>query len=375
MDLPGVRSGAQHPDARRGEPAGQTLGELAPGRVGDAQEDHRRERSRPGSGHRQRGFYGRYPSPPFAGGLPDLILFSALIRSVPPPRLPRASRRAPFRAPFPAALVAGILLPILVPLGGCPAPADLAGRSSETPPAAPTQETAAPTQETAATTPETAATPGAAPAADASDARPRLIAFGDSLTAGYGIEVSEAWPARLQELLDAGGFAFRVVNAGVSGETTSGGRRRLPWLLDREPGAALIVIALGGNDGLRGIPAPVMRENLREMVREAQERGLGVLLAGVPAPPELGRDYEAEFRAVFGEVAAGTGAGLLDSILAGVAGVPEWNQRDGIHPNPEGARRLADNVLAALRPLLAEAAATSEPGWEPGGPAGVSAPR
>ncbi len=179
-----------------------------------------------------------------------------------------------------------------------------------------------------------------------------LLAFGDSLTAGYGIEAAEAWPARLQRLLDDSRFGYRVVNAGVSGETTSGGLRRLPWVLDREPSAVLIVIALGGNDGLRGVPVRVMEESLRGMIDEAQERGLGVLLAGVPAPPELGRDYEAEFGAVFAAVAAGTGVPLLPNLLEGVAGIPEKNQPDRIHPNPEGARRLAANVLAALRPLL-----------------------
>ena len=204
--------------------------------------------------------------------------------------------------------------------------------------------------------PETAPPPPAAAVED--DPRPTLVAFGDSLTAGYGIDLDEAWPARLQERLDAEGFAYRVVNAGVSGETTSGGLRRLPFVLDRNPNAALVVIALGGNDGLRGVPVDVMMDNLEAMIREAEGRGLQVLLAGVPAPPELGRDYEDGFAETFREVAGATGVPLLPSLLEGVAGVAELNQRDGIHPTAEGALRLAENAFAALKPLLAEPPAT-----------------
>ena len=200
--------------------------------------------------------------------------------------------------------------------------------------------------------PETVPPPAAAPAAD--DSRPALVAFGDSLTAGYGIDLDEAWPARLQERLDAAGFAYRVVNAGVSGETTSGGLRRLPFVLDRNPDAALVVIALGGNDGLRGVPVDVMTDNLEAMIREAEGRGLKVLLAGVPAPPELGRDYEDGFAETFREVSGAAGVPLLPSLLEGVAGVAELNQRDGIHPTAEGALRLAENAFEALRPLLTE---------------------
>lgn len=184
------------------------------------------------------------------------------------------------------------------------------------------------------------------------DDRPALIAFGDSLTAGYRLEVEEAWPARLQERLDEEGIALRVVNAGVSGETSSGGLRRLPWVLDRQPAARFLVVALGGNDGLRGVPASVMTENLLGMIREAEGRGLSVLLAGVPTAPELGPDYAEEFRDAFRTVARDTGTPLLENLLHGVAGVPEWNQPDRIHPNAAGARLLAGNVFAALAPLL-----------------------
>lgn len=271
------------------------------------------------------------------GGSPGAIKSSRMVRSVPP--LAGGRRRNGWTRTVRGAIFGSALLS----LAGCSESAPSPGDRSEAP---------------------AAAAPPAPFADDPADSRPRLIAFGDSLTAGYGIEVSEAWPARLQELLDEGGFAYRVVNAGVSGETTSGGLRRLPWVLDREPDARLVVIALGGNDGLRGMPARLMEENLRGMIAEAEGRGLTVLLAGVPAPPELGRDYEVEFETAFREVAGGAGVALLPSLLEGVAGVPERNQRDGIHPNPQGAQRLAGNVLAALRPLLTE----------PAGSRGVSAP-
>ena len=247
-----------------------------------------------------------------------------MFRRVSSPAAPGAARRARRRG-------TGWLLPALwLSLAGCGDPdvsAPLAGAREPAPPP---------------------------PAARTADSRPSLIAFGDSLTAGYGIERTESWPARLQEHLDAGGFDYRVVNAGVSGETTSGGLRRLPWVLDRNPSAEVVVIALGGNDGLRGVPVDVMRENLESMVAEAEGRGLRVLLAGVPAPPELGRDYEDGFRDVFREVAARAGAPLLPSLLEGVAGVADLNQPDGIHPTAEGARRLAENAFAALLPLLGE---------------------
>jgi len=207
------------------------------------------------------------------------------------------------------------------------------------------------------------------PVEDPDDDRPAIVAFGDSLTAGYGMEIEEAWPARLQERLDREGLALRVVNAGVSGETSSGGLRRLPWVLDREPAARVLVLALGGNDGLRGVPASVMAENLRAMIRDAEERGLAVLLAGVPTAPELGPDYAEEFRAAFREVAEETRTPLLENLLDGVAGDPALNQDDRIHPNAEGARRLADNVFAAIGPLLEPAASgAAAPAAEPSDP-------
>ena len=239
--------------------------------------------------------------------------------------LSSAERRSRFRALLAVLVIAGAVLP------GC-------GDGSDEPPPPALRPPARPPEPPPVETP--------------ADGRPAIIAFGDSLTAGYGLEVEEAWPARLQERLDEEGISLRVVNAGVSGETSSGGLRRLPWTLDRQPAARFLVIALSGNDGLRGVPASVMTENLIGMIREAEGRGLSVLLAGVPTAPELGPDYADEFRDAFRAVARDTGTPLLENLLAGVAGDPEWNQPDRIHPNAAGARLLAGNVFAALAPLL-----------------------
>lgn len=238
---------------------------------------------------------------------------------------------APFRALFPTLLVAGALLACGDGPGDRPADFEAPGAEKRGAPA-----------------PAAGPPPAEAPA----DERPAIVAFGDSLTAGYRLEIEEAWPARLQERLDEAGIGLRVVNAGVSGETSSGGLRRLPWVLDRQPEARFLVLALGGNDGLRGVPASVMTENLSGMIREAEGRGLSVLLAGVPTAPELGPDYAEEFRDAFRGVARDTGTPLLENLLEGVAGDPELNLPDRIHPNEAGARLLAGNVFAALAPLL-----------------------
>lgn len=252
-------------------------------------------------------------------------------RPLPSGVLRPAAASARFRALLPALLAAGALLAC----GGGPndGPADFEAPGADRPrPSAPA--------------------PVPPPAEAPADERPAIVAFGDSLTAGYRLEIEQAWPARLQERLDEEGIALRVVNAGVSGETSSGGRRRLSWVLDRQPAARFLVLALGGNDGLRGVPASVMTDNLSGMIREAEERGLSVLLAGVPTAPELGPDYAEEFRDAFRRVARDTGTPLLENLLEGVAGDPELNQPDRIHPNEAGARLLAANVFAALAPLL-----------------------
>ena len=184
---------------------------------------------------------------------------------------------------------------------------------------------------------------------------PRIVAFGDSLTAGLGLAPEEAYPARLQEHLDRAGHRLRVVNAGVSGDTTAGGLRRLPWALEGD--VRILILALGGNDGLRGLPVEQMQDNLSRMIASAQQRGVRVLLAGMESPPNFGKAYTDAFRRVFERLAAEHDVDFLPFLLAGVAGVPALNQADGIHPNARGAERVAANVWSALEPLLGRATA------------------
>lgn len=206
----------------------------------------------------------------------------------------------------------------------------------------PDRESAAAPAIPAVTAPATAPTPVVA--------RPRIVAFGDSLTAGYGVQKNESYPAVLQRMLDERGYVYEVVNSGVSGETTAGGRRRIDKALDGD--VRIAIIALGGNDGLRGLPVADLRANLEAMVDAAKAKGAKVLIAGMEAPPQMGDAYTRDFREVFRVVAKERGVELLPFLLEGVAGEPELNQADSIHPNPEGARHVAGTVFAALEPLL-----------------------
>jgi len=199
-------------------------------------------------------------------------------------------------------------------------------------------------------TPPAAAAP--APAADPAPAatRPRVVVLGDSIAAGYGLRREESFPARLQERLDREGYGFEVVNAGVSGDTSAAGLRRLDWSLDGD--VRILVVELGGNDGLRGLPPAELKKNLTAIVHAARERHIGVLLCGMEAPPNAGPAYTAEFREAFTSVARDEGVPLVRFVLDKVAGVEGLNQDDGIHPNARGARMVADTVWPALHPLL-----------------------
>lgn len=177
-----------------------------------------------------------------------------------------------------------------------------------------------------------------------------IVALGDSLTAGFGVAPDEAWPARLEARLQSAGWDYRVINAGVSGDTTAGGLRRLDWVLRAEPEIA--VVALGANDGLRGQNVATMRANLKAIVDRLRARGVRVLLAGMRMPPNYGDVYTREFAAAFGEVARGAGVALMPFLLEGVAAVPSLNQADGIHPNAEGHRIIADAIWTYVKPLL-----------------------
>ena len=183
---------------------------------------------------------------------------------------------------------------------------------------------------------------------------PRLVVLGDSLTAGLGLEATEAYPARLQERLDAAGYDVEVVNAGVSGDTTAGGLRRLAWALDG--GAEVLVVALGGNDGLRGLSIDQMKDNLSQIIMVATSGGIEVLLAGMEAPPNFGWVYTEAFRDVFRQLAHEHDVTLVPFLLEGVAGVPDLNQSDGIHPNAEGAARVAEHVWPAIERLVQQVA-------------------
>jgi acyl-CoA thioesterase I len=177
-----------------------------------------------------------------------------------------------------------------------------------------------------------------------------VVALGDSLTAGLGVAADEAFPARLEARLRAEGYAYRVVNAGVSGDTTAGGLRRVDWVLRSSP--QVVIVALGANDGLRGQNPPAMRANLDGIVARLQAAGARVLLAGMRMPPNYGSEYTKEFEAVFPAVARGAKITLMPFLLDGVAGVPRLNQADGIHPTAAGQQVIADHVWPYLRPLL-----------------------
>ena len=191
-------------------------------------------------------------------------------------------------------------------------------------------------------------------------ALPKIVAFGDSLTAGFGIGLDEAYPAVLQDLLDDEGYAYEVVNAGVSGDTSAGGVRRLDWVLDGRD-VEVLILALGANDGLRGLPPAEMKKNLADIIERARVRGIGVLLAGFEAPPDSRDRYLQEFVSVFPELAREHELALLPSLLQDVAGVSELVQEDGKHPNVKGARVLAENVFRALEPFLFRPGVSSAP--------------
>jgi acyl-CoA thioesterase-1 len=190
-------------------------------------------------------------------------------------------------------------------------------------------------------------------AAAAPRAAARTILFiGTSLTAGYGVGSDAAWPAVIQQKVDSAGLPFRVVNAGVSGETSAGGLRRIDWSLQQP--VDVLVLELGANDGLRGLDPDAMRANLDGIVQRTRSRypGADIILIGMEAPPNLGDAYTTRFRRVFVELARTHNAPLVPFFLDGVAGVPALNLADGIHPNVQGHRILAANVWPVLERVL-----------------------
>jgi acyl-CoA thioesterase I len=180
--------------------------------------------------------------------------------------------------------------------------------------------------------------------------RPKIVAFGDSLTAGYGLAQSDSYPSLLQMRLEESGYHYEVVNAGVSGETSAGGVRRIDRALQGDVG--LVIVELGGNDGLRGLPVDDLKRNLTAIIKKAKAKGAPVVLAGMEAPPQFGEEYTALFRNVFKEVAREQGVPLIPFFLEGVAGDPDLNQVDGIHPNSKGAKIVTEVVFRNVEPLL-----------------------
>jgi len=179
-----------------------------------------------------------------------------------------------------------------------------------------------------------------------------ILFFGNSLTAGYGIEPSQAFPALIQKKIDSLNLNYTVVNGGVSGETSSGGNGRIDWAL-RQP-VDVFILELGGNDGLRGIAVQETRKNLQEIIDKvvAKNPQTKLILAGMQMPPSMGQDYIKEFRNLYPELASKNKMSFIPFLLEGVGGESELNQRDGIHPNEKGAIIVAENVWKILQPLL-----------------------
>jgi len=181
-----------------------------------------------------------------------------------------------------------------------------------------------------------------------------VVFFGDSLTEGYGLDdpATDAYPAQVQKKITDAHLPWRVVNAGLSGETTAGGLRRVDWIL-RLP-ADIFILALGGNDGLRGIDPAVSRANIQGIIDRvrAKNPATKIILAGMMMPPSMGEDYARDFSAIYPTLAEKNRLTLIPFLLDGVGGHPELNQADGIHPTPEGAAKVAETVWKTLRPLL-----------------------
>lgn len=186
--------------------------------------------------------------------------------------------------------------------------------------------------------------------AAAADTRPVIAAFGDSLTAGYGLDPGLSYPDYLQKLLDAQGYRYRVVNLGISGDTTSGGVSRVNSALALKP--RIVILALGANDGLRGLPLAATRANLDRMIDAFQKAGVRVLLAGITLPRNYGPDYIKAFDAIYPDLAKKYKVPLMPFLLEGVATEPKLMQPDRLHPTSAGTKKVADAVFRHLRPLL-----------------------
>jgi acyl-CoA thioesterase-1 len=205
--------------------------------------------------------------------------------------------------------------------------------------------------DTSATKTTAAASPTAE--APASKTQPAILFFGDSITAGLGVEPDEAYPALIEQRVDSLHLPYTVVNAGLSGETTAGGRSRINWVLSRQP-VGVFVLELGGNDGLRGLPLADTRKNLQAIIDTVRQKApqAKIVLAGMQIPPNMGAAYAADFKKLYAEVATKNKLTLIPFLLENVGGIAKLNQRDGIHPTPEGHKLVARTVWRTLQPVL-----------------------
>lgn len=194
------------------------------------------------------------------------------------------------------------------------------------------------------------------------DSKPTILFFGNSLTAGYGLDPDQAYPALIQEKLDSLGYEYQVINAGLSGETTASGSTRLDWVLERQA-VDIFVLELGGNDGLRGINPEETQRNLEAMIEKIRtvNPDVEIILAGMESPPNMGPDFTSQFRQVFQDVAQEKNVALIPFLLEGVAGEADLNLPDGIHPTPEGHQIVAENVWEVLKDVLDETTALNQP--------------
>jgi len=200
--------------------------------------------------------------------------------------------------------------------------------------------------------PKAESQPAPAPpaAAPPPDPRPAIVCFGDSITAGFGLDAGQSFPDLLQQDLDRHALRYRIANLGVSGDTTQDGLARLPMALAEKP--AIVILELGGNDGLRGIPIAITQANLAQMIEAFQGAGAQVVLAGMSLPPNYGPAFIKKFEAVYRDLAAKYHVTLIPFLLEGVGAHDEFMQRDGIHPNAAGARKVEALVMKALTPML-----------------------
>jgi acyl-CoA thioesterase-1 len=197
---------------------------------------------------------------------------------------------------------------------------------------------------------ESTPAPATPPAPAATDSRPAIVCFGDSITAGFGLDAGQSFPDLLQKDLDGRGLRYRVVNMGVSGDTTQDGLARLPMALAEKP--AIVILELGGNDGLRGIPIAITQANLAQMIEAFQGTDAKVILAGMSLPPNYGPAFIKKFEAVYKDLAAKYHVTLIPFLLEGVGAHDEFMQRDGLHPNAAGARKVEALVMKTLTPLV-----------------------